>query len=437
MATIVQSPSMDSIVELEAILERARAGTEEILAPVPDEELAEHVSPLQSPLVWELAQIGHFEELWLLRNLYGNPPLDGVHQEVYGAIEQARGLSAKLPTLRPEAVRSYVADVRQRVVEALEHTDLDAQSPLLTRGFVFGLVLQHELEHQETMLQTLQLRTAIGYPVRDASPPDDPSSGPDEVIVPGGPFILGATDEPWAYDNELSPHEVELEPFYIDRTPVTNAAFADFVEHRGYRSPKHWSPEGWAWRERENVTAPLFWEGGKHGWERIRFGLREPVPPEEPVQHVSWYEADAFARWAGKRLPTEAEWERAAAWHERRGKNRFPWGRESAGYEANLGHRRFSPAPAGSYVGGESPVGCRQLTGDVWEWTSSHFLPYPGFLAYPYPEYSEIYFGEEYRVLRGGSWATDSLVARTSFRNFDSPGRRHLFAGFRCARGGE
>ena len=190
--------------------------------------------------------------------------------------------------------------------------------------------------------------------------------------------------------------------------PVTNAAFADFIAHRGYRSQKHWSEEGWEWRERENVTAPLFWERGQHGWERVRFGRREPVPPDEPVQHVSWYEADAFARWADKRLPTEAEWERAAAWHERRGKNRFPWGRESAGYEANLGHRRFSPAPVGSYVGGESPVGCRQLIGDVWEWTSSHFLPYPGFLAYPYPEYSEVYFGEEYRVLRGGSWATDS-----------------------------
>ncbi len=216
--------------------------------------------------------------------------------------------------------------------------------------------------------------------------------------------------------------------------PLRTRPSQDFIAHRGYRSQKHWSEEGWEWRERENVTAPLFWERGRQGWERVRFGRREPVPPDEPVQHVSWYEADAFARWAKKRLPTEAEWERAAAWHERRGKNRFPWGRESAGYEANLGHRRFSPAPAGSYVGGESPVGCRQLIGDVWEWTSSHFLPYPGFLAYPYPEYSEVYFGEQYRVLRGGSWATDSLVARTSFRNFDFPDRRHIFAGFRCAR---
>jgi iron(II)-dependent oxidoreductase len=157
---------------------------------------------------------------------------------------------------------------------------------------------------------------------------------------------------------------------------------------------------------------------------------------DEPVQHVSSYEAEAYAHWVGKRLPTEAEWERAAAWHERRGKTRFPWGREWMGYEANLGHRRFSPAPAGSYAGGESPSGCLQLTGDVWEWTSSFFQPYPGFLAYPYPEYSEVYFGEAYRVLRGGSWATDAVTARTSFRNWDLPQRRHLFAGFRCARDG-
>ena len=270
--------------------------------------------------------------------------------------------------------------------------------------------------------------------MRSEAPPDAAPAGPDEVKVDAGSFILGATEEPWAYDNELVPHEVEVREFVIDRAPVTNGDFVEFISRKGYRTEKHWSPEGWDWRERENVEAPLSWELGKDGWERVRFGLREPVPMDEPVQHVSWYEADAYARSVGKRLPTEEEWERAAAWHERRGKTRFPWGREFMGYEANLGHRRFSPAPAGSYAGGESPSGCVQLTGDVWEWTSSTFHAYPGFLAYPYPEYSEVFFGEEYRVLRGGSWATDPLTARASFRNWDFPQRRHIFAGFRCAR---
>jgi iron(II)-dependent oxidoreductase len=326
--------------------------------------------------------------------------------------------------------------VRARALEALEDTDLDAPNPLLRKGFVFGLVLQHELQQQETLLQTLQLRTGAEYPLPRASRPELAPAAPDEIEVPGGSFTLGSVDEPWAYDNELVAHEVELAPYRIDRTPVTNAAFAQFVEDRGYRSKRHWSPAGWEWRAREGATAPLYWEKGKDGWERIRFGRREPLPMEEPVQHVSYHEAEAFARWAGKRLPTEAEWERAAGWDERRGKMRYPWGRESMGYEANLGRRRFSPAPAGSYGGGVSPVGCTQMAGDVWEWTSSQFQPYPGFLAFPYPEYSEVFFGEEYRVLKGGSWATDQRVARTSFRNWDYPVRRQIFAGFRCARDG-
>jgi len=431
---MLQSPGMESAVEIQAALDRARAGTDALLAPVSDEGLTEHVSPLQLPLVWELARIAHFEELWLLRDLYGHAPGVDTHGEVHAAFTEARNGRPQLPPLEADAARAYATDVRARVIEALEHTELDGPGPLLRKAFVFGLVLQHELQHQETMLQTLQLRTRVEYPVRDESPYGDISDGPDEIRVDGGSFILGAVDEPWAYDNEVVAHEVELDAFFIDRTPVTNGAFADFISHRGYGSQKHWSPDGWQWREQENATAPLFWEQGSDGWERIRFGCREPVPPEEPVQHVSWYEADAYARWAGKRLPTEAEWERAAAWHERRGKDRFPWGGEWTGYEANLGHRRFSPAPAGSFVGGESPVGCRQLTGDVWEWTSSHFFPYPGFLAFPYPEFSEIFFGDEYRILRGGSWATDSVVARSSFRSWDFPDRRQIFAGFRCVR---
>jgi iron(II)-dependent oxidoreductase len=425
---------MDTKIEIRAALERARAGTEALLAPIPDEELVTQISPLQSPLVWDFAHNAYFEELWLLRNLHGHPPLSELHDEVYDAFRHERSERSELPILRPEAARAYAADVRERVLDELDRTDLDAPDPLVRKGFVFGLVVQHELQHQETMLQTLQLRTGAEYPFPSDSPPDRAPDGPDEVEVPGGSFVLGAVDEPWAYDNELVPHDVEIRPFFIDRTPVTNEAFAAFVEDKGYRTKRLWTPEGWEWRESEDARAPLYWEKGKDGWTRVRFGRREPVPMNEPVQHVSWYEADAFARWAGKRLPTEAEWERAAGWDERTGKIRYPWGREWMGYEASLDHRRFSPAPAGSYGGGESPLGCLQLAGDVWEWTSSFFQPYPGFVAFPYPEYSEVFFGEEYRVLRGGSWATDAVVARSTFRNWEDPTRRQIFAGFRCAR---
>ncbi len=425
---------METKQEIHSTLERARVATEALLEPIPENELVAQISLLQSPLVWDFAHIAYFEELWLLRNLKGDPPLSSLHDEVYDAFRHERSSRSELPLLRPAAARAYAADVRERVLDALEHIDLDQPNALLSRGFVFGLVIQHELQHQETMLQTLQLRRGGEYPVPDGPAPDRAPDGPAELHVPEGSFVLGAVDEPWAYDNELVAHEVELRPFWIDRTPVTNGDFEKFVADQGYRSRKLWSAEGWEWREREQATGPLYWEKGKEGWQRVRFGKREPVAANEPVQHVSWYEADAFARWAGKRLPTELEWERAAGWHEHDGKMRYPWGREWMGFEASLDHRRFSPAPAGSYAGGVSPVGCVQMAGDVWEWTSSTFQPYPGFLAFPYPEYSEVFFGEEYRVLRGGSWATDAVVARTSFRNWDYPQRRQIFAGFRCAR---
>lgn len=425
---------MDLNLEIRATMERARAATEALLLPVTDTELVAQVSPLSSPLVWDYAHVAQFEELWLLRTAKGDPPIPDAHHEVYAALGNERRERAKLPALRPGAVRAYAADVRERSLAWLEHLDLDVPNPLLRDGFAFGLVIQNELQHQETMLQTLQLRTVSEYPLPEVESPDKAPGGPAEITVPGGTFTLGAVSEPWAYDNELAAHEVELPPFRIDRTPVTNAQFMEFIAHRGYHTPALWTDAGWAWRVREGARAPLYWERTPEAWERVRFGRREPIPPWEPVQHVSWFEADAFARWAGKRLPTEIEWERAAGWHHREGKQRYPWGLAWTGFEASLDHQRFSPAPAGSYSGGVSPVGCVQMAGDVWEWTSSTFGPYPGFVAFPYPEYSEVYFGDEYRVLRGGSWATDGLVARTSFRNWDYPERRHIFAGLRCAR---
>jgi iron(II)-dependent oxidoreductase len=421
-------------LDIRAIMERARSRTLALLDPLSDAELTAEVAPVAEPLVWDLARTAYFEELWLLRTAKGDAPIPTVHDAVYDALAYERHARPRRPTLGPEAVRAYAEDVRARALDWLDHLDLDVPNPLLRDGFVFGLAIQNELQYHETILQTLQLRTATEYPVPEGDTPDRAPAGPAEIAVPGGTFTLGAVDEPWAYDNELAAHEVELPPFRIDRAPVTNAQFMEFITDRGYRSSSLWTEDGWEWRQREDAGAPLYWERSPEGWERVRFGRREPVPPWEPVQHVSWHEADAFARWAGKRLPTEAEWERAAGWHRREGKQRYPWGLAWTGFEASLDHRRFSPAPAGAYGGGVSSVGCVQMAGDVWEWTSSPFEPYPGFVAFPYPEHSEIYFGDEYRVLRGGSWATDGLLARTSFRNWDYSHHRHGFAGLRLAR---
>ncbi|MGH3249497.1 MAG: SUMF1/EgtB/PvdO family nonheme iron enzyme, partial [Trebonia sp.] len=255
------------------------------------------------------------------------------------------------------------------------------------------------------------------------------------VHLPGGPFTMGTSAEPWALDNERPAHAVDVPGFWLDTTPVTNAAYAEFIADGGYDDARLWTADGWAHRQRAGLTAPLFW-AWEGTWVRLSFGAKEPVIPNEPVLHVCWYEADAYARWAGRRLPTEAEWEKAARWDPASGRSRrYPWGdKDWTPERANLGQRHLRPAPAGSYPDGAAPGGARQLVGDVWEWTSSDFLPYPGFTAWPYKEYSEVFFGPEYKVLRGGAFGVSPVVCRGTFRNWDYPIRRQIFAGFRTAR---
>jgi gamma-glutamyl hercynylcysteine S-oxide synthase len=318
-----------------AVLEHARARTETLLGPLSDEQLERHVSPLQSPLVWDLAHIGYFEELWLLRRGGGSQARAPEFDDLYDSFAHARAERGELPILRSDEARAYVKDVREAVLKVLPEAD----------EFIVGIVAQHELQHVETMAQTM---TLAGWLEGDGLP-DVTASG--EVAVPAGPFTLGS-EERWAYDNERPAHEVELPAFRIDQGLVTNAQYAEFRGSRQHRR----------------------------------------LPPNQPVMHVSFEEAEAYARWAGKRLPTEAEWEKAAKIVE-------------------LEHAR----------------------GAVWQWTSSVFDGYPGFRAYPYREYSEPFFSDGYRVLRGGSWITDPLVARPTFRNWDLPQRRQIFAGIRCA----
>jgi gamma-glutamyl hercynylcysteine S-oxide synthase len=327
-----------SPTELAAVLDHARRRTEALLESLSDEELRRQVSPLQSPLVWDLAHIGYFEELWLLRSGNGSR-LD----DLYDSFAHGRAERGMLPILSPQDAHAYISEVREKVLERL---------PELARNdFLVGMVVQHELQHVETMAQTL----ALGGLTGPNELPRVTTSG--DVLVPGGPFTLGS-DEAWAYDNERPSHVVDVPPFRIDRALVTNAEYAEFVEAEGAVAPLSWGRE------------------------------------DEPVQHVSFQEAEAYARWAGKRLPTEPEWEKAV---------------KTADVE--LEHAR----------------------GAVWQWTSSFFEGYPGFRAFPYKEYSEVFFGDEYRVLRGGSWITDPLVARPTFRNWDLPERRQIFAGIRCA----
>jgi gamma-glutamyl hercynylcysteine S-oxide synthase len=418
-----------------AELEAARRRSLGLLEPVPEADLLAQHSPLMSPLVWDLAHVGNYEEIWLLRTVMGlnsqNPDLD----DVYDAFKHARRERTRLQILGPEASRSYIGDIRGRAMDALERVDFDDLNPLLKHGFVYGLVIQHEQQHDETMLATLQLRRNP-YPFAEATVPPAGPVVPAEVFVPGGRFVMGTDSDPWAYDNERPAHTVDVQAFWIDAAPVSNRDYLRFMTEGGYRDRRFWSEKGWAFRLGEQIEHPQFWIGDGAGWSRNRFGRRESLPLDEPVQHVCFYEAEAYSRWAGKRLPTEAEWEKAASWDPASGtKRRFPWGDDPPTPElANLGQRHFGPAPLGAYSRGVSASGCHQMIGDVWEWTSSDFTPHPGFVSFPYAEYSQVFFGRDYKVLRGGSWATDPVVIRNTFRNWDYPIRRQIFAGFRCAR---
>ena len=422
-------------------LERARRRTTALTDCLDEDELTAQHSKLMSPLAWDLAHIGNQEDIWLLREAGGQHGVRPDLDTVYDAFQTPRADRPALPMLSPDEARAYVAEVRDRARELLATApeEADRTGPLFEGDFVFGMVAQHEQQHDETMLATHQLRR--GPAVLDAPDPPVPMSrGREEhhgeVHVPGGQFTMGTSTEPWALDNERPAHTVDVPAFELDAVPVTNAAYQRFIEDGGYREPRWWHPEGWAYVRKADLSAPLFWHRDGEMWLRRRFGYTERVPPGEPVMHVSWYEADAYARWAGRRLPTEAEWEKAARYEPETGDSlRYPWGEAEPGAgHANLGQRHLRPAPAGAYPAGAAPCGARQLIGDVWEWTSSDFTGYPGFAAFPYREYSEVFFGSEHKVLRGGSFGTGQVACRATFRNWDLPVRRQIFAGFRTAR---
>ncbi|MFJ3582278.1 ergothioneine biosynthesis protein EgtB [Streptomyces sp. NPDC090127] len=419
-------------------LTTARDRTALLTSCVEDDELTAQHSPLMSPLVWDLAHIGNQEEQWLWRSVAGGEALRPEIDSIYDAFEHPRASRPTLPLLPPAEARAYASDVRGRVLDILASTPLEGR-PLVEAAFAFGMIAQHEQQHDETMLITHQLRR--GPQALSAPPPPATETGPlpSEVLVPGGAFTMGTSDEPWALDNERPAHTRVVPSFFIDTVPVTNGSYMAFLADGGYTDDRWWHAEGWEQIRKHDIAAPLFWRRDGGQWMRRRFGVTEPVPEDEPVLHVSWYEADAYARWAGRRLPTEAEWEKAARHDPLSGRSRrYPWGdAEPAPEHANLGQRHLRPAPAGSYPEGASPLGVRQLIGDVWEWTASDFLPYPGFTAFPYKEYSEVFFGPAHKVLRGGAFGVDAVACRGTFRNWDLPVRRQIFSGFRTARDAE
>ena len=299
------------------------------------------------------------------------------------------------------------------------------------------MVAQHEQQHDETMLATHNLRRGPEL-LRAVPTPPGRAVPSDAVLVPAGTFPLGVdrAAEPWALDNESPQHDVHVPAFCIARVPVTGGEWASFVDAGGYADPRLWTREGWAHRCAEGLRAPMAWaRDGAGGWTQRRFAADRAVDPAEPVQHVDFHEAQAYARWAGARLPTEVEWEKACVWDPQAGRRRrWPWGDGPPTAElANLGGGALGPAQVGAYPAGASACGVEQLIGEVWEWTSSVFAPWPGFTPMLYDTCSAPHFGGTYRVLRGGSWATAPGAVRPSFRNWDHPVRRQVFSGLRLA----
>jgi iron(II)-dependent oxidoreductase len=385
--------------ELAAQLAEARQRTLELVAPVSERDLNRVHDPLMSPLVWDLGHIAAFEDLWIGQHTAGHQPLRPDLQLVYDAAETPRPRRGELPYLRRDQAIEFMDLVRERTLSALERAE--------RHGPIWDMVVQHEQQHNETMLQTLQLAEPGVYSPERAPAEAAPGAVPETLTVDAGPFEMGDSSPGFAYDNERPAHVVDVDAFEIDARPVTNGAFREFMKDGGYARAELWSEQGWALRRAEGWERPLYWtdDGGVR-----RFDRTITLEPELPVMHVSWYEADAFARWRGARLPTETEWEKAAQVH---------------GTEAgHLDQLDFAPGPAGPFLG------------DCWEWTSSDFRAYPGFRAFPYREYSEVFFSSGYKVLRGASWATRPRVTRVTFRNWDHPQRRQIFSGFRCVEAG-
>lgn len=428
-----------------AALIGARERTLALVAGLSDEDLSRVVDPLLSPLLWDLGHIANFEQRWLLGSSDGD--LDGI----YNPFDHPRSERGELPVLNTEDCFAYMSAVRERVLSRLDSAD-----PSLLE-----LVIQHEQQHNETMLQLLRQLDGYEVPTELAEAFSPPPAGAqhirlreaasrayrpvsrhkDWIAFPGGAYTIGteAGSRTLVYDNEVAAHERETDAFEIAAHPVTNGEWLEWMDFGGYKKPEWWTPQGWDWLVAESALddpAPLGWRRGEDGWELEYFSTRAPLDLAAPVCHVNWFEADAFARSHGARLPTEFEWEVAASYDPRAGakgeRRRYSWGehRWSPG-SANLDQLAFGTLAVGSNDLGYGPI---DMLGQVWEWTASEFQAYPGFEPFAYRDYSRPFFDQGYRVLRGGSWATRARSVSNTFRNWDHPQRRQIFSGLRLAR---
>lgn len=421
---------MFSAAELRAMLVDARQRTLDLVSDLTDEQMAVEEIDIINPPIWEIGHVAWFQEKWALRHLRGEASLHPHADEFWDSAAVAHHSRWELPLPSRADTLEYMSDVLDRVLERLPSDEIGDEE-----AYFHWLALMHEDMHDEAFTYT---RQTLGYAAprgwHAAREAETRESAAGDVEIEGGIYLLGATpDEQFIFDNEKRAHAVNVAPFAIARCAVTNGQFADFVNDGGYQRREWWREEGWNWRKRERAEHPVYWIPQQNGnWMYRLYDRILPLPAMHPVIHVNWYEAEAYCRWAGRRLPAEAEWELAASGFEKRA---YPWGAEKpTAQRANLDACYLGCVAAADRAAGDSPFGCRQMIGNVWEWTATDFLPYPGFVIDPYKEYSQPWFGNERSVLRGGCWATRSRLVRNTWRNFFPKDRRDVFAGFRtCA----
>lgn len=388
-----------------------------------------------NPVLWEIGHIAWFHEYWTLRHAARRAPLIERCDSLWDSSTVAHKTRWHLDLPDRAATGRYMADVLARQEELLGHgVDDEAR-------YFYELSIRHEDMHVEA--QAYMRQTSSNAPPQRLGSAARPRAGAlaGDASVPGGAWLLGSTGtEGFIFDNEKWAHAVELAPFRIARAAVTNAEFAEFVDDGGYRRRELWCDAGWTWREARNAARPVYWQEKRDGvWMARHYREPQPLTPDAPVVFVNWFEASAWCRWAGRRLPSEAEWE-AAAIGEATGdrlsdhRYRWPWGDSAPSpVTANLDFAFDGPVDVACFPAGDSAFGCRQMIGNVWEWTRSDFLPFEGFEADPYTDYSQPWFGSR-KVLRGGGWATSARIARPAYRNFFTPDRNDVLAGFRsCA----
>jgi len=344
-------------------------------------------------------------------------------------VPQDKGQRGIISRPTTEQIFQYFNTISQRVNHFIESQSLSSDAiKLITIGF------HHECQHQELLAYDLQHLLAEQYrPVKKNKKPNSANIEQRSVQIKGGIFVVGYNGSDYCYDIELPEHKVYLENYTIDAFPITNEQYIEFMNNGGYDTYKYWLSDGWEKVKKNEWVSPMYWEKIDDQWNVRDFSGIRKVNPKEPVCHVSYYEADAYCNWAGKRLPTEAEWEKAACWNEeKQQKTTFPWGNEHPTEQnANLLESyHWGCTEIGSYPDGKSPSGCHQMIGDVWEWTSSEFTGYPGFRT-GFEEYNDKWFTNQ-KVLRGGSFGTPKMSIRGSYRNFFRLDERWMFSGFRC-----